>query len=191
MKNKIILASGSPRRRELLTQIGIQYQVAPSEVDETVSETNPVRVVEELSLRKAIDVADRQNEDCIILGADTVVTLEQQILGKPVNKAEAFQMLHSLQGRTHQVYTGVTILQKEKGKLQAYTFHEETKVIVVSMNETEINDYIATGEPMDKAGAYGIQGAFAAYVKGIEGDYYNVVGLPVCRVAQELKKRGF
>ncbi len=188
MKKKIILASGSPRRRELLTQIGIEYEVVPSGAEETITETEPSKVVESLSLRKAFDVARRQTEDCIVIGADTVVALDQQILGKPEDETQAFQMLHALQGRSHCVYTGVSILYKTEGKIDPQTFHEKTTVHVRSMRDCEILDYIATGEPMDKAGAYGIQGTFAAYIQGIEGDYYNVVGLPVCRLVQTLKK---
>lgn len=191
MKKKIILASGSPRRRELLTQIGIAYEVVPSDAEETVTETDPARVVESLSFRKAMDVAEKQAEDCVVIGADTVVALDQQILGKPADETQALHMLHALQGRSHCVYTGVTLLVKQQDRMEPHTFHERTTVHVATMNDREINHYIATGEPLDKAGAYGIQGAFAAYIRGIEGDYYNVVGLPLCHLTQVLKEIGF
>lgn len=188
MEKKIILASGSPRRRELLTQIGIVYEVIPSEADETVNEKDPARVVEILSERKAVEVAERlEEDDCLVLGADTVVALDDQILGKPVDAEDAYRMLESLQGRTHQVYTGVALVCKEKGSLVRQIFHVKTDVEVIPMTEKQIREYIFTGEPMDKAGAYGIQGRFAAYIRGISGDYYNVVGLPVCEVAQRLR----
>lgn len=188
MEKKIILASGSPRRRELLTQIGIVYEVIPSEADETVNEKDPARVVEILSERKAVEVAERlEEDDCLVLGADTVVALDDQILGKPVDAEDAYRMLESLQGRTHQVYTGVALVYKEKGSLVRQIFHVKTDVEVIPMTEKQIREYIFTGEPMDKAGAYGIQGRFAAYIRGISGDYYNVVGLPVCEVVQRLR----
>lgn len=187
IKDKIILASGSPRRREILTQAGISFEVVPSDAEETVNETEPAKVVEQLSLRKTIEVADRQFEDCVVIGADTVVALDQQILGKPETEEKACQMIRLLQGRSHAVYTGVTLLHKVNGQVQAQTFHEKTEVEVVSMTEQEIRDYVAKGESLDKAGAYGIQGAFAAYIRGIKGDYYNVVGFPLCHFMQELK----
>lgn len=192
---RIILASGSPRRRDLLSQIGVQYEVITSDADETINESNPAKVVEELSRRKAEDIATQLEnnlvsasdfEDIIVIGADTVVALEDKILGKPEDEKMAYQMIQSLQGRSHSVYTGVTMVFLGKDGKRTESFYEETKVEVVSMTKKQIDDYIATGEPMDKAGAYGIQGAFAAYIKGIVGDYYNVVGLPVCQVASRL-----
>lgn len=187
-EKKIILASGSPRRRELLTQIGIAYEVIPSEADETVNEKNPARVVEILSERKAVEVAERlEGENYLVLGADTVVALDDRILGKPADEEDAFRMLESLQGRIHQVYTGVALVCRENGSLIRQVFHVKTDVEVVPMTEGQIREYICTGDPMDKAGAYGIQGGFAAYIRGISGDYYNVVGLPVCEVAQRLR----
>lgn len=187
MKQAIILASGSPRRRELLTQVGITFEVISSDAEETITETDPAKVVEQLSYRKALDVSEQQDRDCLVIGADTVVAAGEQILGKPSNEEEAASMLRQLQGRTHSVYTGVTLVKKEAGERFVQTFHEVTEVDVIPMTEEEILAYIATKEPMDKAGAYGIQGAFAAYIKGITGDYYNVVGLPVCQVVQRMK----
>lgn len=191
---KIILASASPRRRELLTQVGISYEVIPSNADEDIDETNPTLFVEALSKRKALevinrkDLANKQTGTLIAIGADTVVALEGNILGKPKDEKEAFMMLDSLQGRKHCVYTGVTLAKRTPdGTVTTNTFYEETAVEVVPMTKEDINNYIATNEPMDKAGAYGIQGAFAAYIKGIVGDYYNVVGLPICQIVQKLK----
>ena len=177
---RLILASNSPRRREHLEQIGEEIEVIPSNAEEKVTKQEPSEVVEELSRQKAEDVAAAV-EDGIVLGADTVVCQDGQIMGKPKDEVDAKQMLQKLQGEEHSVYTGVTILVKENGAVQ-------TKVYVYEMTDEEIDRYIATGEPMDKAGAYGIQGRFAAYVDGIEGDYNNVVGLPVSAVWQELKE---
>ena len=185
---RLILASNSPRRRELLEQIGVEFEVIPSNAEEKVTKQEPSEVVEELSRQKAEDIA-ASVEDGIVLGADTVVCQDGQIMGKPKDEADAKQMLQKLQGEEHSVYTGGTILVIENGAVQhVQTFSQETKVYVYEMTDEEIDRYIATGEPMDKAGAYGIQGRFAAYVDGIEGDYNNVVGLPVSAVWQELKE---
>lgn len=184
-----ILASGSPRRKEILEQCGISFKVVKSDADEVITKTEPGEVVMELSAEKALDVASmRTEESCIIIGADTIVANGGYILGKPKDEADAFAMLDSLQGHDHSVYTGVTLLIRKDGKQEQVTFYEETKVQIVPMSEREIKDYIASKEPMDKAGAYGIQGLFACYVKGIQGDYLNVVGLPISRILQELKK---
>lgn len=184
--NKIILASASPRRKELLEQIGLPFTVAVSSVEEVITKTVPQEVVMELSAQKAMDVKKQQKEDCIVIGADTIVVYDDgnggNILGKPKSEEEAFEMLNRLQGNVHQVYTGVTLCFGE----EVMSFYECTKVYVYEMTKEQIQEYIKTGEPMDKAGAYGIQGRFAAFVKGIEGDYNNVVGLPVGRVYQEL-----
>lgn len=184
MKNEpIILASGSPRRREILTQVGISFLVKPSNADETIREgLEPWAVVEDLSSRKALDIAYLEKDDCIVIGADTVVAYDGKILGKPVDEEDAFRMLSMIQGKKHHVYTGVTIVQRKNGQTYVDKFHEDTEVVVCSMSEEEIWSYIHTGEPMDKAGAYGIQGAFAAYIEGIQGDYYNVVGLPISKI---------
>ena len=252
MNRKIVLASASPRRRELLTQIGLDFEVVVSETEEKITSTEPAKVVEELSAQKAQavwgwmhlqtdsdDNADAQipnknaelcgirpmgdrvetcggdlhdnaekcanqtqgyhntrgsgekkaaAQECIVIGADTVVACDGKILGKPKTVADAMAMLHLLQGREHEVYTGVTLLYSENGEQCKLTFHEKTTVHFCSMSEEEIREYVATGDPMDKAGAYGIQGFCARYIKGIEGDYNNVVGLPVGRVYQELRR---
>lgn len=186
---EIVLASASPRRRELLKQVGIPCRVVPSQVEEAVTSDIPAKVVEELASQKCADVLSRVPGGTVVLGADTVVAFDGKILGKPKNEAEAFAMLTMLQGNTHQVYTGVAVMEKKNGKVRTDLFHVCTDVTFYPVSAAEIREYIATKEPMDKAGAYGIQGRFAAYVEKISGDYNNVVGLPVSRVCQCLKER--
>ena len=183
----IILASQSPRRKELLERIGIHnfHIIAPDVDESTAGGLPPAQIVEELSVRKA-RAAGAAGPDSLVIAADTVVALDGKVLGKPHSEEEAFAMLSALSGREHHVYTGLTVLQGER----AVTEHEETAVLFRGISPDEIRGYIATGEPMDKAGAYGIQGRCAAYIKGIAGDYNNVVGLPVGRLYQELHKRG-
>ena len=176
MKN-IILASQSPRRRELLTQIGLEFEVHPAGGEEIITSTDPVEVVKSLSTQKAAAVKEELEpqlpENWLVIGADTIVVYDGKILGKPKDE-----------GQTHSVYTGVTLL--EEGKQT--TFAEETKVSMYPMTEEEIAWYVSTKEPMDKAGAYGIQGLCARFVEKIQGDYNNVVGLPIGRIYQKLKK---
>lgn len=192
---KIYLASASPRRKELLKQVGLSFKTMPSLAEEKSTKKEPGEVVEELSYRKAVDVCGRLTkegkEDFVVIGADTIVSCWGDILGKPESKEDAARMLRALQGGSHQVYTGVTLAWKHKDMSAMYaTFSECTDVTMYSMTEEEIKRYVDSGEPMDKAGAYAIQGLCAAYIQGICGDYNNVVGLPVGRVYQELKKRG-
>ena len=192
---RIYLASASPRRKDLLKQVGISFRVMPSTVEEKITKEKPDEVVEELAYQKAVDVCGRliaeKQEDFVVIGADTVVSVWGEILGKPVDKEDAVRMLKSLQGVSHQVYTGVTIAWKNKDIAPMYaTFSECTDVTMYPMTEEEIRRYVDSGEPMDKAGAYAIQGLCAAHIQGICGDYNNVVGLPVGRLCQELKKRG-
>lgn len=184
----MILASGSPRRRQLLEQIGWKhYIVRASDVDETVDPLLPPgQMVEELSLRKARAVAAEYGEDELILAADTIVTIEGAVLGKPADKIDAFRMLASLSGCRHQVYTGVTLLWRG----ERLTEHEVTDVTFRDLSETEIDAYVASGEPLDKAGAYGIQGLGALLVERLEGDYFNVMGLPLCRLGRMLTRFG-
>lgn len=196
--DRFILASASPRRKELLEKIGIEPEIIPSSLEENITETSPDKVVMSLSGQKAEDIASsiepQENSGVLILGADTVVSIDGRILGKPHSHEEAAEMIRSLQGRTHQVFTGVTIIVKEKSgngsevRIRKETFSVKTDVQVYPMNEKEILDYANSQEPMDKAGAYGIQGTFAKYVKGIEGDYNNVVGLPVSAVYQKIRQ---
>ena len=189
----IILASASPRRSELLKQAGFSFTVAPSTIEETRTETAPGQLAEDLAFQKANDVYETvkgnyTDQDFMVIGADTIVYYDGEVLGKPADEQEAFDMLKLLSDRTHQVYTGVTLLAKTNEGQKKNTFFECSHVAVYPMEEEEIRDYIGTGEPMDKAGAYGIQGGFAIYIRGIEGDYNNIVGLPIARVYQELKK---
>ena len=215
--DRFILASGSPRRKELLEQIGINPEIIPSDIDEKVTGSVPEELVISLSKSKTMDIASKlqksersddislsactpvssegispaashQNKITLILGADTVVSVDGHILGKPHYHEEAAEMIRSIQGRSHQVYTGVTIIARNStGQDTIDSFAVKTDVNVYPMTEEEIIAYAESSEPMDKAGAYGIQGAFAKYIKGIEGDYNNVVGLPVAEVYQRIK----
>lgn len=223
---QIILASASPRRKELLEQIGISFEICPAKGEERITKSVPHEVVEELASQKAIEVASMVRtyeethqelvtpSDLMVIGADTIVSCGGQILGKPKDERDACRMLKLLSGGTHQVYTGVSIvLLDASGKAGQVTFHEKTDVTMRAMSEEEIRRYVATGEPMDKArgikgyslekpimerfpwqdkaGGYGIQDPFGMrYIKKIDGDYYNVVGLPVSRLVHEIKKLG-
>lgn len=187
---KIILASASPRRRELLEQGGIPFTVIPSQAEEKITTEQPGQAVEELSYLKCSDIYEKSLGDVLVIGADTVVASEGKILGKPSSQKDAVKMLQSLQGRKHEVYTGVTIMAREGNENRKKTFHEKTKVVFYPMSDEEIRSYVNTGEPMDKAGAYGIQGKSAVFIKEISGDYNNVVGLPLARLYQELKNMG-
>ena len=211
MKKRIILGSASPRRRELLEQIGLEFEIVVSDAREHYKSTRPEEIVRELALMKAehvakeverrekeraeqasipgLDTGEAHLRNVVILGADTIVVRDGQILGKPSDEEAAFSMLKSLQGRMHQVYTGVAVLNFDgSGSLRTISHAEETKVYVHEMTDEEIRRYIAAGESMDKAGAYGVQGRFAAYIDRIEGDYYNVVGLPVAYLYHTVKE---
>lgn len=201
--SQIILASQSPRRKELLEQIGLEFEICPAKGEEIITKTIPEEVVMELSKQKAEEVAamvssfGQQHKDIttpsdiLVIGADTVVAYDGKILGKPVDEADAKRMLTMLSGNTHSVFTGVTLVLIDKtGRAGELVFYEKTDVKMHTMTEKEIDRYIATGEPMDKAGSYGIQGKCAIYVEKIDGDYNNVVGLPITRIYQELKNIG-
>ena len=183
----IILASQSPRRRELLKRIGIEnFKVIPAQGEELATRTlTPDQLVEELSQRKCAEVAAAHPKD-LIIAADTVVSIHNRVLGKPRSEEDAARMLAALSGRLHFVYTGVTVSLDEK----TLTQHEMTSVRFRTLTQADIIRYIATGEPMDKAGAYGIQGYGSVLVEGISGDYYNVMGLPVCRLSRMLARFG-
>ena len=184
---KIILASASPRRKELLEQIGLSFQIEPARGEEHITSVIPREVVEELSYQKAMEVAElHRDEDALILGADTIVVYDNQIMGKPADEDEAKAMLRQLSGKTHCVFTGVTAVLWENKEKTVRTFSEKTEVTFYPMSEEEIMFYVKTREPMDKAGAYGIQGIGAKYIQAICGDYNNVVGLPVARLYQEV-----
>lgn len=183
---KIILASASPRRRELLTQCGLSFEAAPQPVDETLPKgIAPEDAVAYLSRIKARACADMQSTGALILGADTIVAKDGVIFGKPANKEEACRMLRALSGGAHQVYTGVTLLCGES----THTFVSKTSVFFYPLSAAEINAYVESGEPMDKAGAYGIQGKGGLLVEKMEGDYYTVVGLPIARLMREISAR--
>ena len=195
----IILGSASPRRRELLAQIGADFEVRVSNKEEVYHSNVPEEIVKELALMKAENVAEELAEEnpagavksTVVIGADTIVVLDGKILGKPADEADAVRMLSSLRGRRHDVYTGVAVLDyDENGEKRVYNYPVGTAVYVNEMTEEEIRAYVETKDPLDKAGAYGIQGRFAAHIDRIEGDYYNVVGLPVSRVYRSLRKLG-
>lgn len=201
--SQIILASQSPRRKELLEQIGLEFEICPAKGEEIITKSIPEEVVMELSKQKAEEVAAMVStyaqqhkdittpSDILVIGADTVVAYDGKILGKPVDEADAKRMLTMLSGNTHSVFTGVTLVLIDKsGRAGELVFYEKTDVKMHEMSEAEIDRYIATGEPMDKAGSYAIQGKCAIYVEKIDGDYNNVVGLPITRIYQELKKIG-
>ncbi len=195
---RFVLASASPRRRELLAQAGLAFEILPAQGEEVSTKEQPAKLVEDLSYNKAVEVAERCKENhksdtTVIIGADTVVALGNEIMGKPKDYKAATAMLTKLQGTVHQVYTGVTLVVTEGGTEkqapQIITFHEKTDVCMYPMTPEQIAAYVATGEPMDKAGAYAIQGKCAIYIKEIHGEYNNVVGLPVARLMQELFAR--
>ena len=197
---RVVLASRSPRRKALLEMAGIEFEVWPSKKEEIITEDDPSRICVELSKQKALDVASsirKYNElhedlttatDILVIGADTIVVSEGKVLGKPSDEADAARMLLMLSDQTHSVFTGVSFIFSSKdGRVGEYSFSEETRVTFWPLEDEDIERYIASGDPMDKAGAYGIQSKGAVFVRSIEGDYCNVVGLPVGRVLKELK----
>ncbi len=187
--HQIILASQSPRRKKLLHQIGLSFQVHPSSVEEFSSVTNPPLLAEDLARLKASDVAASFPES-LIIGADTIVVHEGVILGKPEDEEHALEILTTLSNSIHSVYTGVTFVKTNKNgeTVALHSFHEQTKVTFSALSKDEIKAYIKSGNPMDKAGAYGIQDDLGAlFVEKIDGDYYNVVGFPLNRFYREMK----
>ena len=179
----IILASTSPRRRELLALVCPDFRVVPAETDEDTDIKEPDMMVAELSRRKAMAVRE-EHRDSIVIGADTVVAADGKVLGKPEDEEDAYAMLRLLSGRTHQVYTGVTVAVPGR---EPATFTERTDVTFAELTDDEIREYIATGEPMDKAGAYGIQHYGSRFVESVRGDYFCVVGLPVQKLYRCLR----
>ena len=184
----IVLASASPRRRELLTMLGVKdFKIIPAEGDEIIEEgMTPAEAVCALSRAKAEEVSKKCSSSDVIIAADTIVVLDGDILGKPADKNDAFRMLTLLSGRAHTVFTGVTVMQ---GKT-VFSEFERTLVRFRDITEREIDAYIKTGEPMDKAGSYGAQGIGALFIEGIEGDFFNVMGLPLCRLSNMLEQLG-
>ncbi len=187
---RIILASSSPRRKELLQKAKIHFQVIPSLEQEEITGTNPAQIVEMLSWQKAAEVAGRTPGEVIVIGSDTLVAYKEKILGKPQDEEDAVRTLKMLQGKTHQVYTGVTIIVRSEEDEVTKTFSKRTDVTFYPVTEKEIRAYVATGDPMDKAGSYDIRGDFSVYVKEICGDYNTVVGLPVSALMWEMKQMG-
>lgn len=189
----MILASASPRRSELLKQAGFSFTIVPSTTEETRTEVSPSQLVEDLAFQKANDVYETvkgnyTDQDFMVIGADTIVYYDGEVLGKPADAQEAFDMLKLLSDRTHQVYTGLAIILRKANEKQVHLLHERTDVTFYPISDEELKDYITTGDPLDKAGAYGIQGTFAVHVKEIKGDYNNVVGLPIAKLYQTLRQ---
>ncbi|MBP1754124.1 MAG: hypothetical protein H6Q59_522 [Firmicutes bacterium] len=194
---QIILASESPRRKEIMETMGISYLVIPSNVKEEVEETVPDQMVQALAKLKTDAIKElaraqgKGDQDLIILGADTMVFYQEHALGKPKNETDAARMLRLLSGDVHEVCTGVSIhILKRNGEEESFTFAVSTKVVVNPLTEEQIRDYIATGEPMDKAGAYAIQGKFGIFIKEIDGDYYNIVGFPIAEIYATMLRHG-
>lgn len=198
---EIILASASPRRRELLTQIGLEFTVIPAKGEEVITSRMPSDVVMELAAAKASEVYEshcmqpvqaqkEKTEDRLVIGADTIVAYQGTILGKPSDEEDARRILNLLSGHTHEVYTGVSLIYQKGEEKQQIRFYEKTRVVMYPITPEEITDYIRSGEPMDKAGAYGIQGLAARFVKRIDGDYNNVVGLPAGSLYQKMRELG-
>ena len=190
---RIILASESPRRKEIMERMGIPFETAPANVEEVVEETEPEAMVKALARKKVNAVAEAFGKDVgdlIIIGADTMVFYDGHALGKPKDKEDAVRMLTMLSDEVHEVYTGVYIIIRKEGSDRNLSFAVGTKVTVQPLTVEQIEDYIATGEPMDKAGAYAIQGKFGIHIREITGDYYNVVGFPIAVIYEKLLKEG-
>ena len=189
---RVILASGSPRRKELLKQLVADFEVLPAKGSEIYTEQEPAKIVQQLAAQKAAEVESsvvrQEEETMLVIGADTVVAFQGQILGKPADAKQAKEMLKTLASDVHQVYTGVALIINKNGRKSQRIFYEKTDVTFYPISREDIYSYAESGDPLDKAGSYGIQGSFAIHVKGITGDYNNVVGLPLGRLYQELIK---
>ncbi|MDO4815122.1 MAG: Maf family protein [Bacillota bacterium] len=184
---KVVLASGSPRRKELLEMLGLEFDICPARGEEKAEPgLAPGELVKALSLAKAKEVASAYPGDTVVIAADTIVWAEGEVLGKPSDKADALRMLNMLSGKAHSVFTGICVIRGDTVLAEA----EETEVHFRKLDEAEIEAYVETGEPMDKAGAYGIQGKASVLIEGIKGDYFNVMGLPLCRLGEILKTIG-
>lgn len=187
-KTNIILASASPRRKALLEMLGVDLTIIPAKAEETIDPAlTPEELVKALSRQKAAEVAaESAAEDAVVIGADTVVVLDGAVLGKPKDEADAKRMLSALSGRGHAVWTGITAIRDGRSLSRA----ERTEVFFRPLSEREIDAYIATGDPLDKAGAYGAQDLASLFVERIDGDFFNVVGLPLCALGRLLKELG-
>ena len=182
--SKIILASQSPRRKELLSLLNIEYEAIPADIEEYIDSSNDlVKEIEKLSYQKAFHIF-KDNKDALVIGADTIVKIDNEVLGKPKTYEDAKRMLQSLSNNTHEVVTGVTILKDDKVE----TFSSIAKITFYSLTDEEIDEYIKTNEPMDKAGAYAIQGIGAKFIKTIDGDYYTIMGLPIAELYHRIQK---
>ena len=205
LKMRVVLASASPRRKELLGNIYSEFEVIPSTVEENIEFTNVEEYVKELAFIKAMDVvemikstanaSESKKDDILVIGADTIVYNDGKVLGKPKDEEDAKKMIRSLAGKKHQVYTGVCLISNVDagvdsasriGDLLIQKFYSKTDVYVDDITDKEIADYVATGDPLDKAGSYGIQGVFSKHIRKIDGDYFNVVGLPVNEIYRHL-----
>jgi len=186
---RYILASKSPRRQELLARTGLTFEIIPSDMEEIITKEIPSDVVMELAEQKAkyVYYSLTDNSDVTVIGSDTIVVYRDEILGKPADKQEAYDMLSMLADRTHQVFTGVSLIVNKNGNMKVKTFFEKTDVTFYPVYKEDLKRYVESGDPLDKAGAYGIQGNFSIHIKEIHGDYNNVVGLPIGRLYQELK----
>lgn len=186
-----ILASQSPRRKELLGRLGITFTIEPAAGEEIRSGDTPEQIVQNLAAAKAGEIWEKHAaQETVVIGADTVVVCDGEILGKPKDRADMAEMIKSLAGRTHEVYTGVALCYQSPSGLKMHTFAERTEVEFYPMSETEIADYAAHSDGLDKAGAYGIQSDASIFIRGIRGDYHNVVGLPLARLYHELQQLG-
>lgn len=182
--NKIILASKSPRRKQLMDELNIPYEIIVADIDETIDlNNNLVKEIEKLSFLKALKVFE-SNKDATVIGADTIVVVNNEVLGKPKNEEDAFRMLKLLQNNTHSVITGVSIISSK----QSETFSTISTVYFNPMSDKEIKEYIKTKEPMDKAGSYAIQGIGSKFIKKIDGDYYSIMGFPISEVYRRIQK---
>ena len=189
---KIILASASPRRKELLEQIGVDFEIAVSDKETEIDCNDPVEACRKQAYNKAVDIVEKSrlkysDKDFAVISADTIVAIDTKILGKPKDKSEARKMLETISGRKHRVYTAVCVYNSLKDSYESFV--EDTPVEVARLSSEEIEDYLKRKEPYDKAGAYAIQGYFSRYIVGIEGDYYNVMGLPVGRLYRDYLKK--
>lgn len=189
---KYILASQSPRRRELLGKLGISFVVEPAAGEEVILGEHPQEIVQNLAIAKAQEIAEHHtgDKDTVVIGADTVVVCDGEILGKPKDRQDMASMIKRLQGRAHEVYTGVALCYQGDGGQRCHHFAECTKVHFYSMNEEQIASYAAHSDGLDKAGGYGIQSDAAIFIRGIEGEYNTVVGLPIARLYQEMTELG-
>ncbi|MFB0844294.1 Maf family protein [Paenibacillus oleatilyticus] len=186
----LVLASSSPRRQELIQMLGLPFEIVTNDVDETVSnDLSPKQIVEELSLRKAkASITRVTDSQSIVIGSDTIVVYSQEVLGKPKDQEDAFRMLKLIEGKTHQVYTGITCI--DVGESRIVTRSRVTDVRMKALSDEQIRAYIATGEPMDKAGAYAVQGIGSTIVESINGDHFNVVGMSLSLLSEMLEELG-